>query len=228
MAITVVPQTFTTSASSSTDNNLNTSAQWGPHRQLLDPTSLNPALGQLHSRTWSVHWSLFGYFNGPQGKTTLMDAFLAPTYLKTIQTSCHWLLRYITATAVLSRKASAEVTEVIQTEEYSDCVTNSLKALYMDFDSEEVQKEFGRAVEVVGNDFFLQGYKDELLDNNIISISRPPLPVYQSVIEKTCQLAVLTQALGVAFVRPGVQPSTQHQQQAAQRNSAKEVATVGA
>ncbi|PPR06561.1 hypothetical protein CVT24_001511 [Panaeolus cyanescens] len=315
----------------STDNELNTSAQWGKFasdiltgswdnaleelntlKDIIDsrpagisgPNLPEPALGQLHSRTWLVHWSLFVYFNHPQGRTTLLDTFLAPTYLNTIQTSCPWILRYITAAAVLSRKAAAsptaagsaplsprvrnairEVTKVIQTEEYqySDPVTNFLKALYVDFDFEEAQKELGRAVEVVGNDFFLQEYKDEFLDNaryliseaycrihrgvdianlserlnlspeegekwivnliretrmgadakidlekNIISISRPPLPVYQSVIEKTRQLAVRTQALGVAIARTGVQPSTQHQQQAAQKDSAKEVGTVGA
>ena len=36
---------------------------------------------------------------------------------------------------------------------------------------------------------------------NVIEINRPPLPVYQSVIEKTRQLAVRTQALGVTVSR---------------------------
>jgi len=112
------------------------------------------------------------------------------------------------------------------------------------------------AEEVVGNDFFLNEFKDEFLDNaryliseaycrihqkidianlserlnlshdegekwivnliretrmgadakidlekNIIEINRPPLPVYQNVIEKTRQLAVRTQALGVTVSR---------------------------
>jgi len=38
---------------------------------------------------------------------------------------------------------------------------------------------------------------------NVIEINRPPLPVYQTVIEKTRQLAVRTQALGVAVARAG-------------------------
>ena len=38
---------------------------------------------------------------------------------------------------------------------------------------------------------------------NVIEINRPPLPVYQSVIEKTRQLAVRTQALGVTVSRTG-------------------------
>jgi translation initiation factor 3 subunit E len=42
---------------------------------------------------------------------------------------------------------------------------------------------------------------------NVIEINRPPLPVYQTVIEKTRQLAVRTQALGVAVTR-AAQPAT--------------------
>lgn len=51
--------------------------------------SAEPAsLAQLHSRTWHVHWSLFVYFNHPQGRRLLPETFLAPTYLNTIQSSC--------------------------------------------------------------------------------------------------------------------------------------------
>lgn len=36
---------------------------------------------------------------------------------------------------------------------------------------------------------------------NVIEIHRPPLPVYQSIIEKTRGLAFRTQALGAAMTR---------------------------
>lgn len=120
---------------------------------LLTPTSATassnapePALVQLHSRTWLVHWSLFVYFNHPQGRTLLLETFLSPTYLNTIQTSCPWILRYLATSAILSRKSSStssaaaplsarvrnairEVVKVIQTEEYQyqDPVTSFLK-----------------------------------------------------------------------------------------------------
>ncbi|KIK22614.1 hypothetical protein PISMIDRAFT_680018 [Pisolithus microcarpus 441] len=80
----------------STDNELNTSAHWGklasdiltgkwdtaleelntlrdvvdsrsPSSLLTTPTE-PAALAQLHSRTWLAHWSLFVYFNHPQGQ----------------------------------------------------------------------------------------------------------------------------------------------------------------
>ena len=37
---------------------------------------------------------------------------------------------------------------------------------------------------------------------NVIEIHRPPLPIYQSVIEKTRGLAFRTQAMGAAIARP--------------------------
>ncbi|KZP31058.1 hypothetical protein FIBSPDRAFT_679879, partial [Athelia psychrophila] len=40
------------------------------------------------------------------------------------------------------------------------------------------------------------------LEKNVIEINRPPLPVYQSVIEKTRGLAFRTQAMGAAMARP--------------------------
>lgn len=39
------------------------------------------------------------------------------------------------------------------------------------------------------------------LPQNVIEINRPPLPIYQSVIEKTRGLAFRTQALGAAMAR---------------------------
>ncbi|KAF9471883.1 eukaryotic translation initiation factor 3 subunit 6 [Pholiota conissans] len=256
---------------------------------------LDPALAQLHSRTWVVHWSLFVYFNHPQGRTLLLETFLAPTYLNTIQTSCPWVLRYLAAAAILSRKAAAgltpavagapavsarvrhairEVVKVIQTEEYQyqDPITEFLRELYVEFDFERAQKALKEAVEgVLANDFFLGEFKDEFLDcarflvseayvrihgrvdienlserlnlsqeegekwivnliretrmgadakidleKNVIEINRPPQPVYQTVIEKTRQLAVRTQALGVATARSGAIAQQQQQQQQAE------------
>ena len=69
--------------------------------------SADPALMQLQSRTWLLHWSLFVYFNHPQGRTLLLETFLSPTYLNTIQTSCPWILRYLATAAILSRKSSS-------------------------------------------------------------------------------------------------------------------------
>ncbi|KAG5633906.1 hypothetical protein DXG03_006528 [Asterophora parasitica] len=41
------------------------------------------------------------------------------------------------------------------------------------------------------------------LEKNVIEINRPPLPIYQTVIEKTRGLALRTQAVGAAATRTG-------------------------
>ncbi|KAI5116580.1 hypothetical protein M0805_009223 [Coniferiporia weirii] len=250
-----------------------------PSSSLTTPAE-EAALSQLQARTWLLHWSLFVYFNHDQGRTLLLETFLSPTYLNTIQTSCPWVLRYLSTAAVLSRKASSgggttstrvrhslkEIVRVIQTEEYqySDPITNFLKELYVEFDFEAAQRELTTAVQVVENDFFLGEFKDDFLDNaryliseaycrihqkidiadlserlnlskdegekwivnliretrmgadakidlekNVIEINRPPLPVYQSVIEKTRGLAFRTQAIGAALEKQSQQPEAQ-------------------
>ena len=152
-----------------------------------DKDKPDPALAQLHSRTWLLHWSLFVYFNHEQGRTLLLDTFLAPAYLNTIQTSAPWVLRYLVAAAVLSRKSSSssssaaggaavssrvryalkELVKIIQMEayNYSDPLTRFLSALYLSFDFPAAQAALEDAVQVVGNDFFLEAYRDEFVEN---------------------------------------------------------------
>ena len=56
---------------------------------------------------------------------------------------------------------------------------------------------------------------------NVITINRPPLPIYQSVIEKTRGLAFRTQAIGAALSRTSQQ---QQQQQSQQREQGQQQA----
>jgi translation initiation factor 3 subunit E len=226
----------------STDNDLNTSAHWGKLasdiltgkwevaleelntlRDVIDSrspstlltTSAEPAaLTQLHSRTWLVHWSLFVYFNHEQGRTLLLETFLSPTYLNTIQTSCPWILRYLATAAILSRKSSAsststtatssrvrhsirEIVKVIQTEEYQyqDPVTSFLKELYVEFDFEAAQRELTKAESVVENDFFLGEFRDEFLDNARYLISEAYCRIHQRI-DIACVFIYLNVALG--------------------------------
>ncbi|KAF6754956.1 eukaryotic translation initiation factor 3 subunit 6 [Ephemerocybe angulata] len=164
-------------------------------------TAADPALVQLHSRTWLVHWSLFVYFNHPEGRTLLLETFLSPTYLNTIQTASPWILRYLAAAAILSRKAAAagsaanpissrvrhairEVVKVIQMEEYqysNDPVTRFLKELYVEFDFEAAQRELKNAEEVVANDFFLNEFREEFLDNARYLISEAYCRIHQKI-----------------------------------------------
>ncbi|KAG8903087.1 eukaryotic translation initiation factor 3 subunit E [Tulasnella sp. 403] len=259
-------------------NGLKDSIESGPGSSSNVSTATNTpgsaALTQLQARTWFMHWSLFVYFNHQDGRTALLETFLNPTYLNTMQTSCPWLLRYLAAASIIARKNNANISrtvrsslqtvvKLIQAEEYqySDPITTFLKDLYVDFDFEQAQQSLKEAETVLVNDFFLESFKDEFLENarfvvseaycrihqridigdlsarlnlspaegekwivnliresdsrsttlpgdakidleqNVISTSKPSLPVYQSVIERTKGLAFRSQVLGAAMAK---------------------------
>ncbi|KAI0315824.1 eukaryotic translation initiation factor 3, subunit 6 [Amylostereum chailletii] len=213
----------------STDNDLITSASWGKLasdiltgkwdvaleelntlREAIDARAASAPLlatsshvesrQSLYSRTWLIHWSLWVYFNHPQGRTLLLDTFLAPSYLNTIQSACPWILRYLAVAAVLSRKAQQsapgaaptsarvryairEIVKIVQMEEYqySDPVTRFLKELYVEFDFEAAQRELQVAEHIVGDDFFLQEFKDEFLDHARYLISEAYCRIHQRI-----------------------------------------------
>lgn len=149
----------------------------------------------LHARTWAVHWSLFVYWNHESGRTLLLENFLAPGYLNTIQTACPWILRYLAAAAVLCRKTGAqastprvkhaikEVVRIVQSEayQYSDPVTSFLRELFVEFDFEAAQRELAKAEKVVANDFFLAEFKDEFVDNARYLISEAYCRIHQRI-----------------------------------------------
>lgn len=152
------------------------------------------ALIQLQSRTWLLHWSLFVYFNHPQGRNLLLETFLSPAYLNTIQTSCPWVLRYLAGAAIVTRKTSAtasvrvrhairDVVRVVQTEEYqyTDPITQFLKDLYVEFDFEAAQKSLVIAEKVVENDFFLGNFRQDFLDNARYLISEAYCRIHQKI-----------------------------------------------
>ncbi|KAL7420863.1 eukaryotic translation initiation factor 3 subunit E [Cryptotrichosporon argae] len=138
-------------------------------------------LAQLQARTWLLHWSLFVFFNlgEAEGCQGLLETFLAPAYLNTIQTSCPHLLRYLVAAAIISRRAARpagtrasrdhvkELTRIVQMEEYqyADPVTAFLKDLFGDFDFDTAQKRLALATDVVKADFFLSAFADQFVDN---------------------------------------------------------------
>ncbi|KAF8339577.1 eukaryotic translation initiation factor 3 subunit 6 [Cantharellus anzutake] len=153
------------------------------------------ALAQLQSRTWLLHWSLFLCFQHPEGRTLLLDLFLSSAYLNTIQTSCPWILRYLAAAAIISRKTAVtsssrtvrgsllQIVRIVQAEEYqySDPITKFLQELYCEFDFDSAQKYLGEAEIVLGNDFFLADFKDEFMENARFIISETYIRIHQKI-----------------------------------------------
>ncbi|KAK9454729.1 eIF3 subunit 6 N terminal domain-containing protein [Dipodascopsis uninucleata] len=170
-------------------------------KEMIDQKSFTDPLVQLNNRTWLIHWSLFFFFNSDSGREKLADLYLSPAYLNTIQTSCPWILRYVTvsvlATRSNGRKASAgrastyatyqkqvrELVRVIKQEryEYKDPITEFVYALYVDFDFEEAQAKLAETADIVKSDPFLVGSADEFLESARHLVSELYCQIHQRI-----------------------------------------------
>jgi len=145
-------------------------------KESIDTKLFNNPLAQLQQRTWLIHWALFPLFNYEGSRDQILELFFSPNFINTIQTSCPWILRYLT-TAVISGRSRVKNTGIHQKQlkdiirivkqeayEYSDPVTDFVRALYLDFDFEEAQRQLPRAEEVLRCDFFLVATGDAFVE----------------------------------------------------------------
>lgn len=171
-------------------------------RDTIDTRFFSAPLAQLHHRTWLLHWGLFPFFHHDPARETLVDLFFTPAYINTIQTACPWLLRYLAAAVVSGRNRSGgksasnisgggnayqkqlkDLVRVVRQEgyEYSDPVTEFIKALYVDFDFEEAQRMLGLAEEVLRGDFFLASTADAFVEAARHLISESYCKIHQRI-----------------------------------------------
>ncbi|KAI5303115.1 hypothetical protein KEM56_007895 [Ascosphaera pollenicola] len=197
----------------STDNDKVASATWGKLaseilttnwegameevikvKESIDTRLFNNPLAQLTSRTWLIHWCLFPFFNHDPARDVLTDLFFSPAYINTIQTSCPWILRYLTAAVITNRSRANKNTMLYQKQlkdlirvvrqegyEYSDPLTGFVKALYIDFDFEEAQRKLREAEEVLRSDFFLVAAADSFVDAARHLISESYCKIHQRI-----------------------------------------------
>jgi translation initiation factor 3 subunit E len=159
----------------------------------IDGRLINTPLAQLQHRTWLIHWSLFPLFNHEPAREKITDTFFSPAYINTIQTSCPWILRYLAAAVITARnrgrnsnpyqKQFKDLIRIVRQEgyEYSDPVTDFIKALYIDFDFEEAQKKLIESEEILKNDFFLLGHADQFVDAARHLISESYCKIHQRI-----------------------------------------------
>lgn len=110
------------------------------------------------------------FFNHPKGRDSIIDVFLSPFYINTIQTSCPWILRYLTTAVVTNKRRKnnlKDLIKIIQQEsyEYRDPITEFIESLYVKFDFEGAQRKLKECEEVLSNDFFLVATKMEFIEN---------------------------------------------------------------
>lgn len=168
-------------------------------KESIDTRLFNNPLAQLQHRTWLIHWSLFPFFNHEPAREVLTELFFSPPYINTIQTACPWILRYLTAAVITNRnrpgaknqgyaygnyqKQVKDLVRVVRQEqyEYSDPVTNFVKALFVDFDFEEAQGRLAEADEIMRADFFLGASAEGFLDAARHLISESYCKIHQRI-----------------------------------------------
>ncbi|KAF2242004.1 eukaryotic translation initiation factor 3 subunit E [Trematosphaeria pertusa] len=162
-------------------------------KEQIDTRLFNNPLAQLQQRTWLIHWSLFPLFNHEPAREILTEMFFSPAYINTIQTHCPWILRYLAAAVITGRnrgrnsnqyqKQLKDLVRIVRQEgyEYSDPVTDFIKALYIDFDFEEAQKKLGETEEILKNDFFLLGAAESFVDAARHLISESYCKIHQRI-----------------------------------------------
>jgi len=155
-------------------------------KDLIDSKNFTSPLKQLQQRTWLIHWSLFVFFNHPNGRNGIIDLFLQERYLNAIQTTCPHILRYLT-TAVITNKRRRNVlkdlVKVLQQESYTykDPITEFLEALYVNFDFDGAQVKLRECEKVLMNDFFLVACRDEFIDNARLFIFETYCRIHQCI-----------------------------------------------
>jgi len=162
-------------------------------KEQIETKLFNNPLAQLTHRTWLIHWALFPFFNHEPARDVICDLFFSPAFINTIQTACPWILRYLTAAVITNRnrtrqtsqyqKQLKDIIRIVKQEnyEYSDPVTDFIKALYLDFDFEEAQKKLSEAEEVLRSDFFLVAASDSFVEASRHLISESYCKIHQRI-----------------------------------------------
>ncbi|KAJ2691306.1 eukaryotic translation initiation factor 3 subunit E, partial [Coemansia spiralis] len=173
----------------STDAELTLSAMWGKLaseillgnwevayedllklRETIDKTSFSSPTVQLQQRVWLLHWSMFVFFDHPKGRDGIVDTFMLPQYISTIQNACPWLLRYLAVAVITNRRRRNMMPELVKTVEqvlymYRDPVTEFVEALYIDFDFDKAAEKLEQCEDVLDNDIFLTRAVDDFVEN---------------------------------------------------------------
>jgi len=157
-------------------------------KQFIDDSVFGSALQTLQQRTWLIHWSLFVFFNHQKGRELIIDLFLyQKQYLNAIQTTCPWMLRYL-STAVITNKSSRrnvmkDLIKVIQEESYTyqDPITSFIEDLYVNFDFDGAQRKLRDCETVLVNDFFLVACLDDFIENSRMMIFETFCRIHQCI-----------------------------------------------
>nr|XP_038027598.1 eukaryotic translation initiation factor 3 subunit E-like [Anas platyrhynchos] len=159
-------------------------------KETIENNSVSSPLQSLQRSTWLLLWSLFVFFNHPNGRDNIIDLFLCqPQYLNAIQTMCPRLLRYLTTAVITNkdvrkrRQVLKDLVKVIQQESYTyrDPITEFVECLYVNFDFDGAQKKLRECETVLVNDFFLVACLEDFIENARLFIFETFCRIHQCI-----------------------------------------------
>jgi len=154
----------------------------------------NP-LAQTRARTWLLHWSLFVFFNHENGRNAIIDLFFQERYMQSIQAEAPHLLRYLAAAVITNKRRRSmlkDLVRILRNETYSDPVTEFLVKLFVEYDFDGAQEKLKACEEVLQNDFFLVGCKEEFSENARLFIFETYCRIHQCI-----DIGALAEKLGM-------------------------------
>jgi len=172
-------------------------------------------LEKLQQRTWLIHWSLFVFLRREDAARQICEFFFTPQessrggnrnssgsneYMNVVQTNCPWILRYISAAAVIQnwKRNTQELVKVIKQEKesYSDPITRMLQCLYVDFDLEGAQEELSKCESLLKSDYFLA---QNAFANEFVMCSRKMIFTKYCLIHQKIDMHKLAGQLRMSF-----------------------------
>jgi len=161
---------------------------FGNLRDYIDGSSFSSSLERLQQMTWLIHWSLFLFFNHPKGRDLIIEQFLyQKPYLNAIQTTCPWILRYLTTAVIINKNkrqsTMKELVKVIQEEAYTyrDPITSFIEDLCVKFDFDGAQQKLRECETVLVNDFFLVACQEEFVESSRMMIFETFCRIHQCI-----------------------------------------------
>lgn len=156
-------------------------------KDLIDNTrQFESPLQQLEHRSWWIHWSLFVFWNHPNGRNGIIDQFFQDKYVSTIQNSCPWILRYLAVAVIINKKRRSQLKDLVKVIEqegyaYSDPILRFLANLYIKVDFESAQSELANCATLMQNDYFLNTFTNDFLENARIFIFESYVKIHRVI-----------------------------------------------
>ena len=140
-------------------------------------------LAQVHARAWPFTGRCSSIPTRTVA-TTSSTSSSRERCLQSIQAEAPHLLRYLAAAVITNKRRRSmlkDLVRILQNEQYSDPITEFLVCLFVDYDFEAAQQKLAQCDEVLANDFFLVGCREEFNENARLFIFETYCRIHQCI-----------------------------------------------